>query len=183
MDRVMTLQRGSTWSPVPVAAWTYRHGDTCRNFREAVEFHEPTLEVWAWLAGAVSTCVPGIGAAVGGEIVGASRTGLRGEYVPGMILIALAGNRNPIETAYHEAFHSVWDSHFLEEIEECTPLSDHADKLRMKFGADYDMMGDGEAEALSFGLWAVGRPLAPPPADVLTIWQAIKCGDIATRKD
>ena len=182
MNDVMVLGKGSTWVRVPCDEWSYEApgGEGHRQF-QAGAVDTSDAEGWARLAGAISAACPLSQAAVGPVLSGPT-PGI-GERLPGMILIALDQNPNPLETAYHEVMHEVWGC--LDPFSEQEALAAHADAVRASYKAQgldtAHLVAHEEGMAVAFSRWAVGHPdTVLPSAEVLTIWQAIKCGDIAT---
>lgn len=179
----MVLGRGSTWVIIPCDEWSYEGsgGEGHRTF-QAGEVATPDAEGWARLAGALSAAAPLSQAAVGPVLSGPA-PGI-GERLPGMILVALDQNPDPLETAYHEVMHEVWNK--LDPFSEQLALAAHADAVRAAYKAQgldtAHLVGDEEATAVTFSRWAIGHPdTVSPGPDVLAIWQAIKCGDVAIR--
>ncbi len=182
LDDVMILGKGSQWQPRPATEWFHEDpgGAGFRQFMPGM-VKPPSPEEWAWLAGAVSTCCPAAGAAVGAKL---APKDARGERLPGMILIALEGNSSPLETAFHECMHEVWD--LLDVFNEQGDLEDHGAAVAASLtaqGLDASMLAPGEeAAAWTFGQWAAGFPdIVRPPEEVLDLWAAIKSGAIAER--
>lgn len=186
MDDVMVLGRGSTWTPVPCDEWTYEDpgGEGHRQFR-AAPVTVPDTEGWARLAKAISAACPLAQAAVGPILWGGPEEGV-GERLPGIVLVALDRNPDFLETAYHEAFHELWD--MLDEFsDEQDILAGYGVGVRKSYteqGLDEaHLVKLKEGAAVAFARWAVGHPhVVTPCPRVLALWQAMKCGEVGTRE-
>ena len=181
MDSVM-VGRGYTWSPVPCRDWC-PPGGVSRRFLAGEVQSPPSPEAWAWLTAAIATCCPLAVGAIGPVLTGGPPDKRRGERLPGLILVALAKNPNPLETAFHECAHELRDKLSLDEENALRLHAEEARPAAWVQGGDAAPFLADEGPAYVFGRWAAGQPdfVKMSPA-CLAVMQAMKCGDVATRK-
>ena len=179
MDHVMT-GRGYTWSPVPCRDWC-PPGGVSRRFLAGEVLLPPTPEEWAWLTAAIATSCPLAVGAIGPVLVGGPPEKRRGERLPGLILVALVKNPNPLETAFHECAHELWDKLNWREDE---ALREHAEKAHTAARGHFNteqFLGD-EGPAYVFGRWAAGQPDFVDMSPVcLAAMQSLKSGEVGSR--